>query len=298
MSHFSVIIVNTDGINDIDEQLEPFDESIEVPEYVVKELPEDEKQSFIDYYVKKEGADASLGFEKLYKKYGESWNGNTWKKRKGVWVETSTYNPKSQWDWYEIGGRWAGMLKLKENCTGEKGSLGLGTKDVEAGYCSQTLKKNIDIEGMRKQALESATKCFDVLEGIVQGENFETMAEVEARLVKEGKTFIENKEQYWEQSVLKRFKKYKESKHNEFFGIFSNPDEYKMGREAYLRMKTNGAISAYAFLLDGEWNQHGKMVWFGCSNDEMTQTEWNEKFNQMFDELPDDALVTVVDCHI
>ena len=90
---------------------------------------------------------------------------------------------------------------------------------IEAGYCSQTLKKNIDIEGMRKQALESATKCFDVLEGIVQGENFETMAEVEARLVKEGKTFIENKEQYWEQSVLKRFEKYKKSKHNEFFGI-------------------------------------------------------------------------------
>lgn len=53
MSHFSVIIVNTDGINDIDEQLEPFDESIEVPEYVVKELTEEEKQSFIDYYVKK-----------------------------------------------------------------------------------------------------------------------------------------------------------------------------------------------------------------------------------------------------
>jgi len=67
MSHFSVIIVNTDGINDIDEQLEPFDESIEVPEYVVKELTEEEKQSFIDYYVKNENAKSSLGFAKLYK---------------------------------------------------------------------------------------------------------------------------------------------------------------------------------------------------------------------------------------
>ena len=38
------------------------------------------------------------------------------------------------------------------------------------------------------------------MEGIVQGENFETMAEVEARLIKEGKTFIENKNQYWEQT--------------------------------------------------------------------------------------------------
>ena len=298
MSHFSVIIVNTDGINDIDEQLEPFDESIEVPEYVVKELTEEEKQSFIDYYVKNENAKSSLGFAKLYKEYGERWNDNTWKKRGNKWVKVSTYNPQSQWDWYQIGGRWAGMLKLKENCEGVAGEPGVFDNEIEAGYCSQTLKKNIDIEGMRKQALESATKCFDVLEGIVQGENFETMAEVEARLVKEGKTFIENKEQYWEQSVLKRFEKYKESKHNEFFGIFSNPDEYKMGREAYLRMKTNGAISAYAFLLNGEWNQRGKMGWFGCSNDEMTETEWSEKFNQMFDELPDDALVTVVDCHI
>lgn len=27
----------------------------------------------------------------------------------------STYNPKSKWDWYEVGGRWDGMLPLKQD---------------------------------------------------------------------------------------------------------------------------------------------------------------------------------------
>lgn len=26
----------------------------------------------------------------------------------------STYNPKSKWDWYDVGGRWSGMLPLKQ----------------------------------------------------------------------------------------------------------------------------------------------------------------------------------------
>lgn len=27
--------------------------------------------------------------------------------------EWSTYNPKSKWDWYEVGGRWGGLLENK-----------------------------------------------------------------------------------------------------------------------------------------------------------------------------------------
>jgi hypothetical protein len=33
----------------------------------------------------------------------------------------STYNPKSKWDWYVLGGRWSGLIKLKEGASGKSG---------------------------------------------------------------------------------------------------------------------------------------------------------------------------------
>ena len=41
----------------------------------------------------------------------------------------STYNPNSKWDWYQVGGRWSGMLKTKNenyvNITKKKNILNL-----------------------------------------------------------------------------------------------------------------------------------------------------------------------------
>lgn len=40
------------------------------------------------------------------------------------------------------------------------------------------------------------------------------------------------------------------------------------------------------------------MGWFGMSTDEMSQEQWNELVQKFYDGLPDDALLTLVDCHI
>ena len=54
-------------------------------------------------------------FDDLYAKYGDSWNRNSWRKNivTDVWEEFSTYNPKSKWDWYQVGGRWDKCLLTK-----------------------------------------------------------------------------------------------------------------------------------------------------------------------------------------
>lgn len=55
-------------------------------------------------------------FEELYKEAnGEKWNGHEWRKNvvTGDWERMSTYNPKSKWDWYSIGGRWDNCLLTK-----------------------------------------------------------------------------------------------------------------------------------------------------------------------------------------
>ena len=49
---------------------------------------------------------------------------------------------------------------------------------------------------------------------------------------------------------------------------------------------------------DGRWMQKGEMGWFGMSYDKQTQKDWDNSVMKMFNELPDDTLITIVDCHI
>lgn len=114
MSHFTVLVIGDNP----EEQLEPFSEELRVPIYKVGEVSDEERDSFIKYYYKKSDLfsgetdeDIPLNwevFEKLYQDEGSTWNSNAYKKdKKKVWCEYSTYNPKSKWDWYVLGGRWS-----------------------------------------------------------------------------------------------------------------------------------------------------------------------------------------------
>lgn len=144
MSHFGVLVLQ-DGTKSIDELLDPFDENIAVEPYISKtknEIVEEardrlarfEKTYYADYLADPESYEKSCGNqahidyvknefpkrlamsdEELFKeetKYcnpfdGESGideDGNRW----------STYNPRSKWDWYVVGGRCSGCLKTKD----------------------------------------------------------------------------------------------------------------------------------------------------------------------------------------
>jgi hypothetical protein len=52
----------------------------------------------------------------------------------------STYNPKSKWDWYSLGGRWSGSIKLKPGATGVRGEMGAFGNEVGI---DQAFKKDI-----------------------------------------------------------------------------------------------------------------------------------------------------------
>ena len=40
------------------------------------------------------------------------------------------------------------------------------------------------------------------------------------------------------------------------------------------------------------------MGWFGMTSNEKEQNDWNKEFYDMIKSLPEDTLLTVVDCHI
>lgn len=63
-------------------------------------------------------------------------------------------------------------------------------------------------------------------------------------------------------------------------------------------ISTDEGFSTFAVVKDGEWYQRGDMGWWGCVSEEKDQNDWNEEFAKLFESLPEDKYVTIVDCHI
>lgn len=122
MSHYVVGVI-IDSIEDVEksveEVLEPYNENISVEPYIdrtVKQIIEDEKEyldKFLEY--KKNGLELS----DYQKNFIEKYQGKSDAEIYAIWRQNyedgnfdnegnllTTYNPKSKWDWWVIGGRW------------------------------------------------------------------------------------------------------------------------------------------------------------------------------------------------
>lgn len=72
-------------------------------------------------------------------------------------------NPDSQWDWYVLGGRWRGSLKLQPGKYGELNVTSVG-EDNEPEYengVDWALKGDIDWEGMKKEKVQIAITTWN-----------------------------------------------------------------------------------------------------------------------------------------
>ena len=108
--HSLLIVV---GNGDLEEMMEPFWQDLEVEEYCTGEVDESAKQRILRFYAGR--GETFNSFDDCYKEHGDDWNGGTYRKDSdGVWREYRTSNPNMEWDWYEVGGRFAGRLELKE----------------------------------------------------------------------------------------------------------------------------------------------------------------------------------------
>lgn len=132
MSHFVVVVVG----EEIEEQLENFNENREIDKYVVsddqeqilKEVEEafeyykDEKDSIdrrkvMDLYLSKNSYDPLLAKRYILNEYQGY---DTYEIQDGKLIEMSTSNPEGHWDWWAIGGRWSGYFDVK---TGSEAGL-------------------------------------------------------------------------------------------------------------------------------------------------------------------------------
>lgn len=320
MSHFTVLVIG----EDVEKQLQPFHEyestGIE-DEYVVDVNKNEEVKEFfnselfvgkskekneLDYSFSEESAEKYLTDIKKMSRleyfklknlneseieqeiidyHGFNKVGDDWFKRT---------NPNAEWDWWVVGGRWSGFFKLKEGKTGELGKKSLlDTTPHESGTADIVRKGDVDFEHMRgvaeKRAIKEYDLVFDATDGTPEPESWDS---VRTRLpIDEARSF------YNSQPRIEAFKNMTKQ-HENIFGWFSDYEDYNCSRGEYIKRERNRAMTTYAYVKDSQWYSKGKMGWWGFSDDKITQDDWNEHYNDMIDSLPDDTLLTLVDCHI
>ena len=200
-------------------------------------------------------------------------------------------NPNKKWDWWVVGGRWSGFFKLKDGATGSLGEPGLmgSCRSAAPNRADQCTKGSIDIAGMRDDAGREAGEHWDKASAAANGLAWESWVKCRDDLFKDD--IQAARDFYNGQAPVKAIKA-------AFDDFFLAPDTFQVSREEYVNTARNRALSTYAVLYKGEWSARGEMGWFGISDDKVSEADWSRLFNELIDGLPDDTLLTVVDCHI
>lgn len=283
MSHYTLLVVGPTDDKEIEEALAPFYEEREVEPYIEYTLEDIDKEQQ-EKIENDERIIAAGGNEKQIEELTKElkkikkmtpkwfafyWYGHKTKQDKDGNILT-TYNPDSQWDWYQLGGRWIGYFRLKKSKRGQLGTPSFGVTSTEEQlerHADRALVKDIDFEGMRNlRAKEAEEKAKKVDTFIKEKEKEDKITEAEA---------IEKYESYIDAEL----------------GI-----EVGKSREDYMREKS--FISTFAVLKDGNWYERGEMGWF-CSIIEGTdRAEWEQEFGKLMKSLDGNTMLNVVDCHI
>lgn len=288
MSHFTVLVIG----DNIDKQLAPYHEyectgyndqyvqDVDVTQEVLNSIEDDAPSALyaaLGYYgLDKHVIEDESQVEKEGNEAPHKWGYAVVKDGKLIKAVTRT-NPNAEWDWYVIGGRWSNSLHLK---TG-------GTAD-------SAYKRDIDFDHMRNAAGQEAAHYWDkaaaakVAAGFAESTLWEPWSTIRARHETNPDAA---RVEYSAQPVVEALR-----------AVFDNPfhdiDQYLVPREQYVQQARDKATVMYAVVKDGQWLAKGDVGWWGMSDDKVSQEDWNRKVNEMLDALPDNTLITVVDCHI
>jgi len=276
MSHFTVLVIGAKNEEEVDEILHPFWEL----DLSREEMVEDKRAEF----------NCEISVNELEKEFALWMNdeknqefiqkNNISYESPKEWVENyhehylnkeETHygyysNPKAKWDWFQIGGRWHGYWKLKEQAIGA-GTVGTPSWTLEHKICSDPLKadivqkRDVDWQGMKEDNIEEAEKVW--------------------------------------KEAWKKYPDYEDEKKNKE-NISSRCFMYdiKEGemREKYIERRTH--FSTFAVVKDGKWYEKGEMGWFGLTANEKQQDKWDREFDKLLKSLPDEEYLCLVDCHI
>lgn len=179
----------------------------------------------------------------------------------------SAYNQDSKWDWWELGGRWMGFLRLKRShvftSTGvssvePRGVLGNpGVFDNKPTHDADAARNgDIDWEAMIREKRAEREKLWD--------DAWATFPDAD--------DVSQRQQRAWSFSV--------------------EPD---VTREEYINVRE----CTYAYVdSEGEWFGQGSMGWFGLSDGKLSKSKWEDQFYAFVASQPPTMTMAVIDCHV
>jgi len=207
--------------------------------------------------------------------------------RKGHWT-----NPNRKWDWYSLGGRWAGFFTLKADKTGKQGHHrakdfakidGATVEDLPEIKVDQCLKGDIDFDRMRLEEQADALKDYTEFILALNGEPFPP----------DWNEFRERHENIdMARSSYAEIQSVKNLRQSRIYDF----DHFLKTEDQYVNERVNKCFTTFAIIKDGKWFERGEMGWWGIVLNE--KDSWDIEFKKLFDSLSDDTLLSVYDCHI
>lgn len=200
--------------------------------------------------------------------------------------DTTTYNPKSKWDWYQVGGRWGGYFLLKNGQRVDTCRWG----DVD----TESLGK--EAEALARADFERWERAFKAQEG-TRPEAWTTVLE---RALKDQppethRELVDKaREVYGAQPAIVAYRKIMAGE----FYVHDPVETFGFELDPYIAQQRLGAIIPFAILHNGEWIERGKMGWFASVADEKPAINWFTEASKILASLDPDTIVTAVDCHI
>lgn len=216
----------------------------------------------------------------------------------GYWT-----NPQGKWDWMVVGGRWAGHIKTKnrvEAAYSPNFSWGWDEsakrKRLDGRHVDFATKSDIDFDSMRSEAEKKAAADYDFVAPLLSSTPPHTpWSEIDHK--KEN-----SREEYWAQPRCVKWKEleknFRGTEHEKYFGFDSSADDYLVSRETYIKDAGDSAFRTFALVIDGKWYAKGDMGMFATVSNEKEKDVWNKFFWETVNGLPDDTILTVVDCHV
>lgn len=189
------------------------------------------------------------------------------------------YNPDAFYDWYSIGGRWSDVFLVKDDCkeygiADRSWMCGDETKKAPEGYhwtCAAR-KKDIAWQVMYDWELEKAKQSFAKVSGWF-----------------ESGQVPENSGLCIEESGISRFGKL----------IYRKGETEEQYLKQYGNLKRKKyPINVYAFLMEDAWTTTDRFILDGENSRIEDNPEWEDDLEQFIDELEDETVLVIVDCHM
>jgi hypothetical protein len=275
------------------------DEVIEAGGYMAKQYPDSVGKTLLEHY----GSIEELAKEYHGYKFDEKQG------KYGYWE-----NKNARWDWYQVGGRWSGILPVKPgaDCGMGKKSWCNEKEETKPNFADYVCRKDLDVDKLQAEAAERAEKFWtrynrwleikDLPRNQVPEDDRWLDHDMHSALYNMGvRKCIEPRKPMVnpDGTPVMEFDPYDKCERQKWTEPKFDDTPF-LKEELLTKYRWHFEWGTFCVLDDNGWHEKGKMGWFGCSSDEVEDREqWGDSYYTKFIENEDPMTVfVIVDCHI